>query len=83
MGINALNAFPVPTEQTMGGSRSTQALGVAAGGHRALRDWNGHQRAAEALSSAALGLGFDKIQVEKCAREDGCVGTSVCTGQCV
>lgn len=59
MGINALNAFPVRTEQTMGGSRSTQALGVAAGGHCALRDWNGHQRAAEALSSAGSPLPWD------------------------
>lgn len=55
----------------------------------ASRDWKGHQGAAEAWSSQALGglgLGFEKIhtggKARKTAWVDGCVCTSVCVWEC-
>lgn len=60
---------------------------MASRGLHARRGPKGHQRAAEAWPSAgvqgAWGLVFEKIQVEKCARADGCVCTSVRAGECV
>lgn len=51
---NALSSFHTPTEQAVGGSRSRQLLLVGCGGDYAHWDRKGHQRAAEAWSSAVL-----------------------------